>query len=622
MMQSTDKRGQKKVNTKNDEHKSAQNFWWISIGLFLFTCLIYANTIGHGFVLDDPLAISLNKNVTSGLIGIGDLLSGSYREANFGGQFYRPISLIQFAIEWEMMPDNPAIHHFFNVVWYALTVVLVFWVIKKWMSSLPLLIPILIAIFFAIHPIHTEVVANIKSRDEIMSLLFLISAFLTWDIAIAKNNKTYLRFTVILYFLSILSKETAITMFPIFGFLCWGVYRQDLKVSILRGLIFAIPVLVIFLIRFALFYGETAPSVDIMDNPIVSATGLGQHLATSILILWKYLSLLFVPYPLSSDYSYIVIPLTEFSDLRVWLGILTFGAMLVYGFRKFIQRAFIGIAILSFLLSLSLFSQLLMTIGTMFGERLAYLSSFWFVSGVVYLTYSSMKSLKFSFGADKLFVGLYSPIALVFLFITVNRNQAWESNYSLFTTDVQTYPMSVRLNNGAAEETVKLSDLEQDLVKKQQLLDRAEAYCNQIMQVKPVATAYLTLGNIRMRQKQYKEAINFYRQVNDLKAIVDKSMALAYRELGREAGQIAQDIPTAQQYLMQSIQLNPIDAETWYILGVSYGVSGNHMKAAEQFDKAYQLKSSLDYAKNAMNAYRNSGNASKFEEFRSIVENQ
>src|SRR5690606_5443942 len=98
MMQSTDKRGQKKVNTKNDEHKSAQNFWWISIGLFLFTCLIYANTIGHGFVLDDPLAISLNKNVTSGLIGIGDLLSGSYREANFGGQFYRPISLIQFAI--------------------------------------------------------------------------------------------------------------------------------------------------------------------------------------------------------------------------------------------------------------------------------------------------------------------------------------------------------------------------------------------------------------------------------------------------------------------------------------------------------------------------------------------
>ena len=37
----------------------------ILVGLFLLTCLVYSNTLGHEFVLDDPLSIGLNKNVTS-----------------------------------------------------------------------------------------------------------------------------------------------------------------------------------------------------------------------------------------------------------------------------------------------------------------------------------------------------------------------------------------------------------------------------------------------------------------------------------------------------------------------------------------------------------------------------
>lgn len=37
-------------------------------------------------------------------------------------------------------------------------------------------LPFLTALLFIAHPVHTEVVANIKSRDEILSLLFSIVA--------------------------------------------------------------------------------------------------------------------------------------------------------------------------------------------------------------------------------------------------------------------------------------------------------------------------------------------------------------------------------------------------------------------------------------------------------------
>ena len=88
------------------------------------------------------------------------------------------------------------------------------------------------------------------------------------------------------------------------------------------------------------------------------------------------------------------------------------------------------------------------------------------------------------------------------------------------------------MNNGAAESTVyNLLDLPENEGRKFELYDKAEAYCNQILQIKPVTTAYLTLGNIRLKQARY-ERIKFYDQINDLNNIVDTNKALTFREWG------------------------------------------------------------------------------------------
>ncbi|MBP6448410.1 MAG: tetratricopeptide repeat protein [Saprospiraceae bacterium] len=602
--------------------------WMICATLFFLSFVVYFNTIGHGFVLDDPLAIELNKNVTSGVAGVGDILKGGYRENNFGGQLYRPVSLVQFAVEWQISPNNPAIHHFFNVFWYAASVVLMFLVLRGWFKGQNILLPTTMAILFALHPIHTEVVANIKSRDEIMSLFFILASFFTFHRYIILQSRKWIFSSLMLYFLALISKESAVTMFPVFGMMAWWIGQKNVKQSIMDGIWFVIPVLILLAIRASIFGSQPSPATDIMDNPIVSAQGWGERLPTALVILWKYITLQVFPHPLACDYSYIVIPVTDFKNLVVWASIFLHTILAIVFFKGFKAKNMLSFLILGYMLAISLFSQIPLVIGTMFGERLAFLASFWFVAGMMYLAgrffikdnSAEENNIIHALSKNMVFVGIASVIGVGFAFKTITRNTDWKDNFTLFTKDAATHTQSVRLQNGAADQLVKASETKSLSAEEiSSMMDKAEQHCNAIMNIRPVPTLYLTLGNIRIKQKRYEDAIKYYDQVNDLKDIVNLNKALAYRELGRKAGEIEQNITKSQDLLGKSLLFNNRDAETWYLTGVSYGVLGNHQKAAEHFEKAYELKPGPEYVKSVITAYQNLGNQAKVKEYQKYI---
>ena len=76
-----------------------------------------------------------------------------------------------FAVEWEISKNNPVLSHWVNVIFYALTGWLLFITLFKLLKEYNIVVPFIISILFISHPIHTEVVANIKSRDELMGNL-------------------------------------------------------------------------------------------------------------------------------------------------------------------------------------------------------------------------------------------------------------------------------------------------------------------------------------------------------------------------------------------------------------------------------------------------------------------
>ncbi|WP_317163109.1 tetratricopeptide repeat protein [Rudanella paleaurantiibacter] len=167
--------------------------WWPPVVLALVGFLLYVNTFNHGYALDDIAAISQNLFVKAGLKGIPDLLRTEFWHfSNISLGYYRPLSLITFAIEHEFAGSNSGLNHQINTILYAIIGLVLGMLLQKWFvqpakqtadgltteGSQPnrtgqIITALLIGLIFIAHPVHTEIVANIKGRDEILSFLFI-----------------------------------------------------------------------------------------------------------------------------------------------------------------------------------------------------------------------------------------------------------------------------------------------------------------------------------------------------------------------------------------------------------------------------------------------------------------
>ena len=150
----------------------------IYLGIFIsfFAFLLYSGSIEHDFALDDGTVVHENSVTTQGFSGIPTILKTDYWYGSghntSRGPIYRPTSLVVYAIAWQFYPGNPHAYHLINVLFYALSCLLLFLVLCKLFQDQNLLFPFICALLYAAHPIHTEVVNNIKSLDEILCLLF------------------------------------------------------------------------------------------------------------------------------------------------------------------------------------------------------------------------------------------------------------------------------------------------------------------------------------------------------------------------------------------------------------------------------------------------------------------
>ena len=216
----------------NSNHKKIYS--WLILALCI---LLYANTIQNGYVLDDKAAITQNTLVKKGISSIPELFKTSYWYGLTGyndDAAYRPVSLIMFAAEWQLFPDNPHISHLVNILIYGLICVLLFELLIGLFPSWPMILKLIAVLLFAAHPVHTEVVANIKSRDELMALLFSIYAFLLALKFSKEGRLVNLILIPVALILAMFSKESAFTMVAL---LPLTLYAMVPGTSVRKGLI-------------------------------------------------------------------------------------------------------------------------------------------------------------------------------------------------------------------------------------------------------------------------------------------------------------------------------------------------------------------------------------------------
>ncbi|NJN35606.1 MAG: tetratricopeptide repeat protein [Saprospiraceae bacterium] len=317
-----------------------------------------------------------------------------------------------------------------------------------------------------------------------------------------------------------------------------------------------------------------------------------------------------MPYPLTHDYYPRHITMMNFADWRVLLSIATYGLLIFFMVKNWQKRSLLSFGIAFYLITLSIVSNLSITVGTNMAERFVFMPSVGFCIVLAFL----LEKLGQIFNLKNV-LSHYLLVAIVVAFgaKTVLRNLAWKDDYTLFTTDIRTSGNSAKLLTSVAGKTIeRFMDDKTEL--RAIKIEQAIRYLERAVSIHRYKNPYLLLGNAHLYLehfddaiKNYETALSFDPNFGDAK----NNLAIAYREGGKYYGQIRNDIGKAVQYFTKSLSINPNDGQVYSYLGTCYGIAAQYEKSAEVLEKALALRFDKRDAENLSLSYRNIGDAEK-----------
>lgn len=436
--------------------------------LFL-ACAAYANSLGNGFAYDDNFIIPLNPTVVAG-DWRGALSSPYQPDALEGAGLFRPVTSLSFTLEWMAFGANPLGYHILNLIFHGLACLLVFFLLLEMSAILPALAG---AGLFAVHPLHTEVVANVVGRAELYAaIFFLAGCLLYWRGHGWTGWRRHLRLVGLgcLYLLSLGAKEIGVTL-PLV-LLLLEAFRLRLggrNGGLDRGEVPGDPasdpvmdrgdgaplvvrlsreassylLLFVVLVGYLAFRGMVLGTlIGEVSAPTFRALGPGARLLTAVSLWGQYARLLLFPLDLAADYGPAVLFPAEGID-----GAFVLGALVLVGLAYASVRAFragppltlLALGILWFFVVVLPVSNLLFPTGVLLAERTLYLPSVGLSLAVAGITSRWMEgTVRVRWGA--LAFGIL--ILLGFFARTVLRNPAWMSTYVVLETLNREHPES------------------------------------------------------------------------------------------------------------------------------------------------------------------------------------
>ncbi len=649
------------------------------IVILVLIAVFYGNTLSLNYALDDRMVI-LESQYT--IEGGWNAVKSIFTQDTFTGYFgndksvvaggrYRPMSQLSFMIEFQLFGQKikqqigdvhdynnlhnadhekffndsflPVVNHFMNVVYFILLCLLLYEVLRKifqkyngpkWYQSLAFLAVVL----FALHPLHTEAVANVKGRDEIFAMLGATAALWCSLQYVDKRKWWYLVLSLLAITFALFSKENAITYLAVVPLSLFFYQNENLKKSDYIATLIPVALGSIFFIWVrSKALGGMMPADEtnnILNNPYINSTK-AQEIATVLFTWAMYFKLLVIPHPLTHDYYPKQIEITDFSNPVVWLVVLGSIALVVYALLNLKKRSVIAYGILFFIITFSITSNLLFNIGTFMNERFVFIPSLGFTLIVGYALYRLGVSKPV--GLQKLSVAILAVVGLLYGIKTFTRNFVWKDDFTLFLTDVETSNNSIKCNisaGGSKLQIWKESHKERDKVAAYNYLEKAlklddhslnaylllgelmyldhntsgayQAYKNATL-IDPnsslaqenlakmtlaaeddVLKPIMNLLDEGMNERNADKVNEAYRQINEYIAEHPESVIaqnIKGNVLGRGMGRLDDAIAIYEQVLKK----DPSFASAWENMGISYAIKGNFDKAESCLRKALEL---------------------------------
>jgi len=564
-----------KVSKKLEEPSTMNSFWvnhQMHLALvFVLSIVLYANTLFNQYAVDDSIVILRNQFTKKGFAGMRGIWGedtftgffGAKRNLVAGGR-YRPLSLATFAIELQLFgkpvvdrngkpvldadgdinyTGSPFISHLFNILLYAWLCVVIYLMLlqmfnpRRDQSNVKgYFIALAGALLYATHPIHTEAIANIKGRDEIMVLLGSVLAVYWVLKAAAEPSKAVLYNigAICAFIFSIFSKENAVTFLAIIPAALYFFTNKPIpKIAIQSAPFLVIVVVFWFGIRgpilgeaASVVGSENAPATELMNDPFLKIENnryvsftTEERLATVLYTWLEYIKLLVVPHPLTNDYypkhirtDMDIIPTFQMGKVLLSLLIhLALGILLLLGTLKKKPYAFF---ILFYLATFSVVSNLIFPIGSNMAERFMFLPSVGFSTlcamGLYELISRARKKEVGIVQAMKVPVAILVIVCILYSVKTVLRNPAWYDDYTLFTTDIENSPYSAKLNNAVSGVLQEKANHTTNQIERKKLVEDALGYSITATTLHPTYNnAWLLRGNanVMLGGLQKQEAV-------------------------------------------------------------------------------------------------------------------
>ncbi|GAB1404362.1 hypothetical protein MASR1M74_15410 [Lentimicrobium sp.] len=562
-----DKFSKKTLKPATDSIKSSQpkeNRWYY-LAIFVFAFILYGNTIQNRYSLDDSYITAGNPLVSQGFKALPVIFSSSYIVINAeeGGQHkfgYRPIAKATYAIEAQIFGDNPHVSHFINVLLYALTGLLIFKLLRRLLKNYNSAFIFVAVLIFMAHPLHTEVVASLKNREELLSLLFGLVSLHYFVKFYDSGRRLNILWGSLMFVIGVLSKVNIVTFIAIIPLMFY--YFTDMKA---KNLIWLSASLLFFLIVVAtvprLFLGETIRQMQFIENPLLFEHTLSERFGTGMMVLLFYLKMLVWPHPLVFYYGYNMIPVTGPASFWVWVSVAVHLGMFVYALLNFRRKHLLSFAILFYLINIAMFSNLIAFPTGIVAERFVYVASLGFALALAYGLFA-LCGVSASRAMSNVRAKNYLMICLFVLLIpasaqTISRNADWKDELTLYAAD------SPHMHQSAKGNFIYATNLRSSVVSR----------------LKNGVARKLVKADAETCITHFKRAVKVYPAYAD-----------AWNNLGEVYLLILNEPDSAIVNFEQAVKANPSFTAAFYNLGYTYQITKNPEKAIFNYQKALELE--------------------------------
>lgn len=547
--------------------------YFIYFLLILLSFVLYGNSIQNDYGLDDEFVVSGNPYVQKGIAGIQEILEKPYAVVDGITLDRRPVGLITFALEHQFFGDNPHTSHFINILLYALSLIILYIVLIKIfrLDEVHSFLPFIVTVFFAIHPLHTEVVDSLKNREELLVFLFglLFVLFGYYFFTKERWRWVYAFLGILSWALLISSKISGIIFLPIFILI--GIYYSLFKRKIWNY------AFVIFCIYMGMavaqrIFENLKRTTLFFENPLQDNKDMLIKMGTASKILLYHIKMLLFPWPLRYYYGYNMFPLTSLTNPLAFISALFHVGLLIYGIYRFYKKDILGLIILCYFISIFLYANFPVAYTGMFSERALMLSSLWFIVilGIIIIRlFKSENRIFKNIAFRKVFPAVLLVLFAMYVFMTISRNFLWKNNLTLMSHDIEFMEESVMGNFMYANNLKLESKKSTDSIESRYLANKALDYYQRTLNLAP----------------NYPE---FYFK-----------MASTYRYR-------LNNLDSAATYFGYAISIDTMYADAYYELSKIFFDKQEYMKSYYFFGKTYRLqpKDSLTlfyYAQSASN---------------------